>query len=523
LTTNAARGWSGALALAGALAGLGVFHISAPSYLAHRGFPLDDAWIHAVYAREFARSFTLAYNPGIAATGETAPLWPIVLAPIHWLTDVGTIVAATKLAGFALHAIACMWLALTLGGVMPDRRLLAGGIGALVAFHPHFIAAAVSGMEVPLAELVVAGVFWAAVFRRRAILFVMGVLAIGARPEVAVIAVLLPLLLWIGDDRTEGALLAGCAFGGGVAALVGLGIRSTLIAGMPLPATFYAKANRTSPFNTVLQRVGFSELLGRITLLDSGIVLVGLFALAWVLFPRRKAEGDSDRGAARAAVALFLSGMAFCAVSFALIPPVDPPAFYHQRYVLPGVMPAIAAIPLLAHAALRRFAAKFAMPSSIALLIALVVVCATAAPSRARHLSNDAQNIDDVQVAFGKALAAEAPTKTVWVVDAGAIRYFGRPFVVDTIGLNTPEILGDGAQAYLDAHPPSFLDVFPGWSRLEADLHVQMPARTFEAQTPYTVTSSTSMRTHVLVTCEPPGLRGRFVVRARTWGFRCSS
>jgi hypothetical protein len=523
VTTNAERLWSCALALAGALAGLGLFHLSAPSYLLHRGFPLDDAWIHAVYAREFARSLTLAYNPGIAATGETAPLWPVLLAPIHRLaTGVDTIVIATKIAGFAVHAIACLSLALTLGGVMPDRRLFAAAVGALVGFHPHLVAASVSGMEVPLAELVVAGVLWAAMWRRRSTLFVIAALAIGARPEVAVIAVLLPLLLWCGDDRRESALLGGCAFAGATAALVGLGVRSMLITGMPLPATFYAKANRTSPFNTGLQQMGFSELLGRITLLDSATVLAGLFVLAWIVFPRAS-HRDDDRRVARPAVALFLSGMAFCAVSFALIPPVDPPAFYHQRYVLPGVMPAIAAIPLLAHAALRRFASKFATASSFALLIALAVICAAAAPPRARHLSNDAQNIDDVQVAFGRALAAEPPARIVWVVDAGAIRYFGRPFVVDMIGLNSPEILGDGAQAYLDAHPPSFLDVFPGWSRLETDVHVQMPARTFEAQTPYTVTSSSSMRAHVLVTCEPAGLRGRFLVRGKTRGFRCSS
>ena len=186
--------------------------------------------------------------------------------------------------------------ALAIAAVMPDRRLFAGSVGALTAFHPHLVAAAVSGMEVPLAELVVAGVLWAAVSRRRGILVLLGALAIGARPEVAVIAVLLPLLLWAADDRREGVLLAGCALAGGIASLVGFGIRSWLFSGMPLPATFYAKANRGLPFDMGLQQMGFSELLGQITLLDAARVLIALFALAAILFPRRSSDGAGASG-----------------------------------------------------------------------------------------------------------------------------------------------------------------------------------------------------------------------------------
>lgn len=511
------------MALAGAAAGLCAFHVFAPSYLFHQGFPLDDAWIHAVYAREFARSFALAYNPGIPATGETAPLWPIVLAPIHLAAgNVGTIVAATKLWGFVLHAVACAVLALALRAAIPSRPLVAGSAAALIAFHPHLIAAAVSGMEVPLAEAVIAGVLWAALGKRRAALLVLGALAIGARPEVATIAVVMPLFMWWTDDRREAILLGTSAFAGAIAALIGFGIRSWMISRMPLPATFYAKANRTSLFDLGLQQMGFGGLLGQITLLDSALLMVALLVAASVLASRPPNE-PTDRAEARTAVALYFSGMAFCIVSFALIPPVDPPAFYHQRYVLPGVMPALAAMPLLAHAILRRSAARHATSVSAIVVVVLLGVSAAASPARARHLSNDARNIDDVQVAFGRALAGESPSKIVWAVDAGAVRYFGRPFVVDTIGLNTPAILGPDAQTYLDAHPPAFLDVFPGWSRIDADGPMRMPARAFEAQTPYTVTSAESMRAHVLVTCVPPGFRGRFVVRARVWGFQCSS
>ena len=45
--------------LAAAVCGLAALQIAAPAYLFGQGFPLDDAWIHAVYARELARSGVL--------------------------------------------------------------------------------------------------------------------------------------------------------------------------------------------------------------------------------------------------------------------------------------------------------------------------------------------------------------------------------------------------------------------------------------------------------------------------------
>jgi hypothetical protein len=504
---------------AAAVSGLGLLYVFAPRYLFHQGFPLDDAWIHAVYAREFARSGTLAYNPGIPATGETAPLWPLLLAPIHRLAgNVEAVVCATKFLGFALQAAACTIIGVTLASLDPDRRHLAFAAGALVAIHPDLLAASVSGMEISLAALVAGAVLAATVAGSRRALVVLGAVAICARPEVAAIAAVIPAFFWVPVSLRKAVILSAASVAGSVAALAVLGIRNRIVSGLILPATFYAKANTQSLFSPVLQHIGFTELLGQIPLVDWAPALVAGLAAALFLL-RFGSESAWDR----AAGALYLSGLVYCGLSFALIPPVDPPAFYHQRYVLPGVIPMIAAIPLLIDALVRRTIPAAARVVNTFAIVALAAVLVVRTPARVHHLSNDAQNIDDVQVAFGKVLANAAPTSVAWVVDAGGSRFFGRSFVVDTIGLNTPELLGAGAQAYLDAHPPTYLDVFPGWSRIEGDRPVRMPATPFEATTPYTVTSAPSMRLHLLVNCEPPRVEGHFVVRGKRWAFRCSS
>jgi hypothetical protein len=76
---------------------------------ASRGeFPLDDAWIHRVYARSLAWGHGFAHNDAQEA-GCTSPLWAVISAPLHWLEPalgVDALVWAVKLLGAALGALA---------------------------------------------------------------------------------------------------------------------------------------------------------------------------------------------------------------------------------------------------------------------------------------------------------------------------------------------------------------------------------------------------------------------------------
>ena len=58
-----------------------------------QGLPLDDAWIHLVYARSLAAWHGFAYNPGQLETGSTSPLWAVLLMPATWAARAGTTLA----------------------------------------------------------------------------------------------------------------------------------------------------------------------------------------------------------------------------------------------------------------------------------------------------------------------------------------------------------------------------------------------------------------------------------------------
>jgi hypothetical protein len=220
---------------------------------------------------------------------------------------------------------------------------------------------------------------------------------------------------------------------------------------------------------------------------------------------------------------MFGTGLVFCAVSFVLIPPRDPAAFYHQRYVLPALPLLIGALPLVVAAFASRLLPRLAQPVSSAAFVMLGVFLLAATPAKARRVANDAHNVDDVQVQFGRALAGARATDVLWAIDAGASRYFGRPYVVDLMALNTPELLRDDTRSFLEAHKPHFLDILHGWSSVEVDTKQALPTRSFETTTPYTVTSDREMRLHVLATCQPPGLTGRMYARGRWHPFVCAS
>ncbi len=508
-----------ALVTASGLGGLLTAWLLAPDYFHSRGFPLDEAWIHAVYGRSLAQSGLLAYNPGIPATGATSPLWAVALAALHLVaSSVPTLLLSAKLLGFSLHLLGTLLL---LRGL--DER---DGVGApsllgcaLAAYHPDLVAASLSGMEIPLAALVAAGLLLAA---RGSGPLGYGTLSLAAplaRPELSVLCFALPVALWIQRDRRRLGRLVGAAAVGNAAALGLVGGYTLAVSGLPRLASYPAKVGAEAASLVSGGVAGFRELLGAFPVADSSILVGAAAVVAVRVVLSRPVAG----AALYSPAAALLGALTLCVACFVLVPPADPRAFHQQRYTLPVLPLMVGAVPVLVLAELRRLLparpARLARVGVVALLLLSVLVTARV---RYTALANNAQNIDDVQVSIGKRLASAAPGDVAWVVDGGAIRYFGNAFVVDLTGLNNAQMLGAGAQRFLDRHPPRYIELVPMSSVMDAEAGRGLTAAHFRPTTPYTVSGYPALQHHWLVGCDEASHPRRIDVRGRLFAFRCA-
>src|SRR5215216_1788334 len=95
------------IAVAAALAV--IFYLLVSDMFFRIGFPLDDAWIHLTYARNFAQHGEWAFRLGEKSAASTSPLWTFLLsigfllrlAPYIWTYFLG-------------------WLTLTLLGIQAE-------------------------------------------------------------------------------------------------------------------------------------------------------------------------------------------------------------------------------------------------------------------------------------------------------------------------------------------------------------------------------------------------------------------
>ncbi len=481
--------------------GISLFILFSSGAHGQAGFPLDDAWIHLVYGRSVAQSGYLAYNADIPSTGSTSPLWAYILGIVHAVFRRSDhVVWGAKILGAACHGVMA-FLSFHLVLTATSLRWASFLAGIFVGSCPSLAASSLSGMEISLGcMLCLAGILSFIRERWRLSGLFMGLAGL-TRPEFgAVIFILIAdALIRIKKRRVFSSSLV--RFAWPIVLLAGLYLGWNLaVDGRPFPATFYVKAMPMASMDFA-QRISVG--LGMVTgspPLHGVILAVGLTGL----FLTRGAKR-------RPGLILLLSGVFYLTGNLAIIPPFDPDAFYHIRYLLPAVpllFTGIAAgtasganvlLEIISKKKPRApIAVKTLFLSATSLVIILLIVWTISGLKFwTTKYSRDCRNINEVQVELGRAINTGFKLEArIGTVDAGAIRYFGKRFTLDLMGLNTPASSSDDCEKKaLEA-----LALMPAWVRLPSQ-HNLVPVLIRQTND-YRVTSNPRMNWQLISVCQ---------------------
>lgn len=468
------------------------------------GFPLDDSWIHLVFARSLAAGDGLSYGAGLAVPASTAPLWTLLLALLAHLP--GSPFFWAKLAGSAAHAVGverCYVLARAL-----DLSVARATAAALLVAATGWLAwSAVSGMEVPLFVALVAAGLVRHVEERAApelpaLSLLLFALAALARPEGLL---LLPLALLdralVPARGADGVLALArppwrrLAAGALAAALVLAAVAwiHFRLWGSPLPTTFAAKSGgepRWVPDLVFLRGVS--------GLLFQAQPVVFLLAAGGAVELLRRSGERRDRGLLLAlwafglplASALLSSGQGVLVGNFG-------------RYYFP-LLPALTLLALLGLERLPPGWGRLALGGRRLPLGGLALGVALGLPALAGllaagrlHLQARA-NVDDSDVAVARWVVERLPPEArLAVCDVGAMRWIAPNPIFDLAGIVSPEVAREVARARreegLDWPPvlarivererPDYVVVYPRWfalperdpARFPPQLRVRIP------------------------------------------------
>jgi arabinofuranosyltransferase len=429
------------------------------------GFPLDDSWIHLHFARNIAAGLGFAYNPGRPIAGSTAPLWTLLLAA-------GACVAGASVAMAKVIGVAC-----ALGAALVTRRAAvawgASGevatVAAIALLWTGPIAwGGLSGMEVTLAALLVAGALLALARDQLMWTVVLASLAVLARPEAALLLPFLaaarPLRTW----RIATFVIVP------VVVLAPMVAFAWLTVGAPYPATAAAKVEG----GLLGFLAGTREPIGQTLLIRPWAFVREWIAWLWqthpLLPPVLLALPLAWRRAGRP---LGVAGLALLAhpLGMALLAPYRGPGFQEGRYSIHLLPLAVVVLALAFEATPRRVRRPV-----LALWLGLALWTLVGASER---YAWGVQNIEAMQVKLGRWVDANVPARARLALnDIGAIAYFSRREVIDLMGLVTPEILPyrrqgeEGVIRFIGKVCPDYVIVFPTWfPRLTARTDVLEP------------------------------------------------
>jgi hypothetical protein len=438
------------VALAALLAVLFYLLVSARTF--RIGFPLDDAWIHLTYARNFALHEQWAFRLGETSSGSTSPLWTILLATGYLL----------KLAPY-LWPFFLGWVLLSLLGIQAEsvtRRLVSTycpripWVGFFFVTVWHLTWSAVSGMETLLQGYIFLYVLSTLLVnpgRYMALGFLTG-LSIWVRPDG--ITLLGPLIFTAfmveKRDRQRGNAIARILIGFS-ALFVPYLLFNLAISGHPFPNTFYAKQ---AEYQAEWLSLGLAYRLNNYMLPILASPFIALLPGAVIWMGKRLRSWDWP------AIATLLWFVGYIGLYFLRLP-----AYQHGRYIIP-------AFPILYLWGMLGMVGYVSSPQAnrrLALLWTTLTgtLCLLFTVIAARQNAADVAWIEKQMVGTAQWTQANLPADALLAVhDIGAIGYFDQHPIVDLAGLVSPDVIPfirdqDQIAAYLDRRGTSYLVTLP--------------------------------------------------------------
>lgn len=466
-----------------------VLHVAAgAAFLSQSGpgFPLDDTWVHMVYARAFGQGGGFAYNPGQLETGISSPLWTTMLALPVALSELAGLRPDMFVRVFSsLLGLAMAWTAWRLA--RPAGRWPAACAALAMTFDPILLYERYSGMEQPLFGLATLLLVEALLHKRPSTTGLLSGLLILSRPEGLLFAAIAGL--WLMRQRKP--LLP---FIGRIALCV-------------VPWILYCQAVGDSPWpatlaNKAVFATGWEPIWRALT------ALFAETGWGWAL-PLTAAAGlyvleGGRHNLGRLPLALALLLLPAVMLTRAMPTYGDPPQlpYYWARYALLA-WPLVLFVASVGVASLVRtaYAGSRCQPFFAALLIGPALTIAALGgrlPFQGVALSQrfaaQCADVEALNVAAGLWVADNLPADALVLThDAGALRYFGGRRVIDIWGNHSTTLrrilANQGPEAFgtwLKRQDADALVVFPTlFAKNHApewkQLFVQLPAQEYDA------------------------------------------
>jgi hypothetical protein len=418
------------------------------------GFPLDDAWIHLTYARNFALHEQWAFRLGEPSAGSTSPLWTLLLSVGYLL----------KLAPY-IWPFFLGWVMLALLGIQAElvtRKLVSTyrpripWVGFFFVTAWHLTWSAVSGMETLLQGFIFFYVLSTLLInpgRYLALGFLTG-LSIWVRPDG--ITLLGPLIftafLVEKRDRQRWNAIARILIGFS-ALFVPYLLFNLALSGNPLPNTFYAKQ---AEYQAAWRSLGLTYRLNNYLLPILASPFIALLPGAVIWMYRRVRSWDW------AAIATLLWFTGYIGLYFLRLP-----AYQHGRYIIP-------AFPILYLWGILGLVEYVTSPNAnkrIALIWTSLtgMLCLLFTVVAARQNAADVAWIEKEMVGTAKWVQENLPPNALLAVhDIGAIGYFDGHRIIDLAGLVSPDVIPfirdqDRIAAYLDQSGADYLVTLPAF------------------------------------------------------------